>query len=77
MSGLLSLTVTAVEIGFPFLWESCQEVIDETSLKPVFVVQVRPIFILIVQVEAYHVISNKNIDSTNMYVCTKFFISCG
>lgn len=38
-----------------------------------FVVRVRPILILTVQVEGYHIMSDKNIDSTNMcvwmYVC--------
>lgn len=65
------LTGTAVERVSAVLREPCQVRIDEMPLRPEFVlvVRVRPVLILTVQVEGYHIISDKNLDSTNMCVC--------
>lgn len=70
------LTGTAVERVSAILREPCQVCFDETPLRPefVFVVRVRPILILTVQVEGYHIISDKHIDFTNMHVCICMYV---
>lgn len=67
---------TAVERVSAVLREPCQVCFDETPLRPefVFVVRVRPILILTVQVEGYHIISDKHTDFTNMHVCICMYV---